>query len=100
MERPTIRRNLPPLPRGRLPLALCGLTHGVGFTDLVKRATPRAGVLTPVEYRESLARVERLVRWLAPRAVCFVGLAGWRAAATDAPVPVYRSRPWAVARST
>jgi TDG/mug DNA glycosylase family protein len=56
-------------------------THGVGFTDLVKRATPRAGVLTPVEYREGLARVERLVRWLAPRAVCFVGLAGWRAAA-------------------
>ncbi len=56
------------------------LAHGVGFTDLVKRATARADALAPGEYREGLARVERLVRWLAPRAVCFVGLAGFRAA--------------------
>jgi hypothetical protein len=27
-----------------------------------------------------VARVERLVAWLRPGAVCFVGLAGWRAA--------------------
>jgi TDG/mug DNA glycosylase family protein len=54
--------------------------HGVGFTDLVKRASARADALAPGEYREGLARVERLVRWLAPRAVCFVGLAGYRAA--------------------
>jgi len=26
-----------------------------------------------------MERVERLVRWLSPGAVCFVGLAGWRA---------------------
>ncbi len=55
--------------------------HGVGMTDLVKRATVAAGELTTAEYRSGLARVERLVRWLRPRAVCFVGLAGWRAAA-------------------
>jgi TDG/mug DNA glycosylase family protein len=54
--------------------------HGVGMTDLVKRATPRADELTRDEYRVGLARVERLVRWLEPGAVCFVGLAGWRAA--------------------
>jgi TDG/mug DNA glycosylase family protein len=54
--------------------------HGVGFTDLVKRASARADSLAPGEYRDGLARVERLVRWLAPRAVCFVGLAGYRAA--------------------
>jgi double-stranded uracil-DNA glycosylase len=54
--------------------------HGVGFTDLVKRASPRADVLTVAEYRAGLARVERLVAWLLPGAVCFVGLAGWRAA--------------------
>jgi TDG/mug DNA glycosylase family protein len=53
---------------------------GIGMTDLVKRATPRAAELTRAEYREGLARVERLVRWLQPGAVCFVGLAGWRAA--------------------
>jgi TDG/mug DNA glycosylase family protein len=56
------------------------LAAGVGMTDLVKRATPRAAALTRDEYRAGLARVERLVRWLQPGAICFVGLAGWRAA--------------------
>jgi len=54
--------------------------HGIGMTDLVKRATPRADELTRDEYRAGFARVERLVVWLRPGAVCFVGLAGWRAA--------------------
>ena len=54
--------------------------HGMGMTDLVKRATTGAGVLTAADYRAGAARVERLVRWLRPAAVCFVGLAGWRAA--------------------
>ena len=52
----------------------------IGLTDLVKRATRTAAELDPAEYRDGLARVDRLVRWLEPRAVCFVGLAGWRAA--------------------
>ena len=55
------------------------LADGVGMTDLVKRATPSAGVLTVDEYRDGAARVERLVRWLRPGAVLFVGLSGWRA---------------------
>jgi double-stranded uracil-DNA glycosylase len=54
--------------------------HGVGMTDLVKRATKGASELTAAEYREGAARVQRLVRWLRPGVVCFVGLAGWRAA--------------------
>lgn len=54
--------------------------HGIGFTDLVKRASARADGLGPDEYRDGLARVERLVRWLRPGAVCFLGLTGWRAA--------------------
>jgi double-stranded uracil-DNA glycosylase len=53
---------------------------GVGFTDLVKRASPNARSLRAAEYRVGMARVERLARWLAPAAVCVVGLAGWRAA--------------------
>lgn len=53
---------------------------GVGMTDLVKRATRSASELRPPEYRQGAARVERLVAWLRPRVVCFVGLAGWRAA--------------------
>ena len=54
--------------------------HGVGMTDLVKRATPRSSELGRAEYRAGAERVDRLVRWLAPAAVCFVGLEGWRAA--------------------
>jgi TDG/mug DNA glycosylase family protein len=52
---------------------------GLGLTDLVKRATRTAAELDVDEYRYGVARVERLVRWLQPGAVCFVGLAGWRA---------------------
>lgn len=52
--------------------------HHVGMTDVVKRATPRADALTADEYLAGLERLERLVAWLRPGAVCFVGLAGWR----------------------
>jgi len=52
----------------------------IGMTDLVKRPTRRADELSAAEYRDGLDRVEQLVAWLQPAAVCFVGLAGWRAA--------------------
>ena len=51
-----------------------------GMTDLVKRATPRASAIAPVEYRDGAERVRRMVEWLKPAAVCFVGLDGWRIA--------------------
>jgi len=54
--------------------------HGVGMTDLVKRATRRADELTADEYRAGVARVDRLCERLRPGAVVCVGLAGWRAA--------------------
>jgi TDG/mug DNA glycosylase family protein len=53
---------------------------GVGMTDLVKRATPKADALSADEFRLGAARVERLVEWLQPAKVCFVGLSGYRAA--------------------
>jgi double-stranded uracil-DNA glycosylase len=60
---------------------LAALTrHRIGMTDLVKRATRGAAELRPDEYRTGAGRLSRLVRWLRPGAVCFVGLAGWRAA--------------------
>jgi TDG/mug DNA glycosylase family protein len=65
--------------RPREPLASLA-ADGVGMTDLVKRATPNADGLTPAEYRAGLERVGRLVEWLRPGVVVFVGLAGWRAA--------------------
>jgi TDG/mug DNA glycosylase family protein len=37
-------------------------------------------VLTAAEYRLGLGRVERLVAWLRPSVVCFVGMEGWRKA--------------------
>lgn len=54
--------------------------HRVGMTDLVKRVTAGAKDLTGAEYRAGAARVEAVVEWLRPGAVCFVGLAGYRAA--------------------
>jgi len=64
---------------GRDPVALL-VDHGIGMTDLVKRATARASELSDEEYREGLGRLERLCAWLQPAAVCMVGLGGWRAA--------------------
>jgi TDG/mug DNA glycosylase family protein len=68
------------------------LAHGVGMTDLVKRATPRADELTTAEYRAGAERVERLCAWLEPEAVCVVGLAGWRAAVDRRAVPGWQER--------
>ncbi|MDQ3679504.1 MAG: mismatch-specific DNA-glycosylase [Actinomycetota bacterium] len=69
--------------------------HGVGMTDLVKRATPRADMLTAEEYRAGAARVQRVVEWLQPRAVCFVGLAGWRSAVDPRASAGRQPRPFA-----
>lgn len=85
--------------------SLAAFADGVGFTDLVKHATPRADALTPEEYAVGLGRVERVVRWLAPAAVCFVGLAGWRSVLgrTAVPGPVkegFGGRPTYLAPST
>jgi TDG/mug DNA glycosylase family protein len=60
--------------------ALHALTgHGIGMTDLVKRPTVGSKELSVDEYRAGAARVERSAAWLRPRAICFVGLEGWRA---------------------
>ena len=52
--------------------------HRIGMTDLVKRATTRASEIATAEYRQGLARLQRLCAWLQPAAVCMVGLSGWR----------------------
>ena len=52
----------------------------VGMTDMVKRATKGTADLSPAEYREGAPRVARLVHWLKPPVVLFVGLEGWRIA--------------------
>ena len=52
----------------------------VGMTDLVKRATTGTKALQRAEYATGAERVGRLVAWLRPRLVLFVGLEGWRSA--------------------
>ena len=67
---------------------------GIGFTDLVKRATPGAAALARAEYEEGAARVGRLVAWLQPEVVVFVGLAGWRAAVDRRAVAGWQPQPF------
>ena len=65
--------------RDRDPLALLA-DERIGMTDIVKRATVSAAELDRDEYRHGVARLERLVGWLQPAAVCCVGFDGWRKA--------------------
>lgn len=55
-------------------------THGLGMTDLVKRTTRKSAELDRGEYRDGAKRLKRLCAWLQPKALCFVGLEGYRAA--------------------
>lgn len=54
------------------------LEYGIGFTDLVKRATPKASDLAPAELAAGveglLAKLERHQ----PRVACFHGVTGYR----------------------
>ena len=54
--------------------------HGIGMTDMVKRPTRRADELDRSEYSAGFERLRHVVEWLRPKAICMVGLAGWRAA--------------------
>ena len=71
--------------------------HGIGFTDLAKRATRTAAELDRHELAHGAARLERLVAWIRPAAVCFLGLTGYRLAvdptARAGPVAPFGGRP-------
>ena len=69
-------------------------SRSIGMTDLVKRATARADELTTEEYCAGAARVERLVEWLQPGAICFVGLSGYRVAVDRRAVVGVQSEPF------
>jgi TDG/mug DNA glycosylase family protein len=66
----------------------------VGMTDMAKRATARSGELLRTEYTEGAARVHRLVEWLQPRLVLFVGLEGWRHAVDRTASPGLQPAPF------
>jgi TDG/mug DNA glycosylase family protein len=52
----------------------------VGMTNIVRRPTRGADELSRDEYRHGVERLARLVEWLKPRVVCFVGVTGYRVA--------------------
>lgn len=58
-------------------------THGIGMTDLVKRATAKASELSAAEYRHGFERLDALSSWLQPGAICVLGVTGWRTASGD-----------------
>jgi len=52
--------------------------QGVGFTDVVKRATGQIDELTQDEIAAGAKRLRRKIEKLSPVAACFVGLTGFR----------------------
>lgn len=84
------------VPADRDPSA--ALAAGVGFTDLVKRTTRRAAVLSETEFIEGHARVGRLIAWVRPSVVCVVGLQGWRSAVDARATAGWQREEWSGAR--
>jgi TDG/mug DNA glycosylase family protein len=56
------------------------LELGVGITNLIARTTGNADELSPEEYREGAARLERKVQRSRPAVVAFVGITAYRTA--------------------
>jgi double-stranded uracil-DNA glycosylase len=52
--------------------------HGFGFTDVVKRPTPRAGDLHPGEFTAGVADLVSKLERYRPRIACFHGVTGYR----------------------
>ena len=55
------------------------LEWGIGFTDLVKRATPQASGLTAADYRRDAPRLKKKIQRVEPLIACFHGLTAYRA---------------------
>lgn len=52
--------------------------HGIGFTDVVKRATARADELSRAEFAAGAASLVRKIARCKPRVACFHGVTGYR----------------------
>jgi len=55
------------------------LDMGIGFTDVVKRATPQASGLTAADYREDAPLLREKLLECRPAIACFHGATGYRA---------------------
>ena len=54
------------------------LRFGIGFTDVVKRASGNAGELDLADFQKWAPRLLRKIRRLSPRVACFHGLTAYR----------------------
>jgi TDG/mug DNA glycosylase family protein len=54
------------------------LDHGIGFTDVVKRATARADQLNPDEFAAATHELVMKLQSFQPRIACFHGMMGYR----------------------
>jgi TDG/mug DNA glycosylase family protein len=54
------------------------LDYGIGFTDLVKRATPKASDLTAAELAAGVDHLLEKIKRYRPRVACFHGITGYR----------------------
>jgi len=54
------------------------LRYGIGFTDLVKRATPKASNLAPWELAAGVEQLRAKIERYQPRVACFHGVTGYR----------------------
>jgi double-stranded uracil-DNA glycosylase len=54
------------------------LDYGIGFTDVVKRPTARAGELTAEEFSEGVRDLVVKLETFRPRIACFHGMMGYR----------------------
>jgi TDG/mug DNA glycosylase family protein len=54
------------------------LDYGIGFTDLVKRATAKASDLAPSEFAPAVRRLLTKLERHQPRIACFHGVTGYR----------------------
>ncbi len=52
--------------------------RGVGFTDVVKRASGQVDELSREEIKEGAKALRRKLRYYAPEFACFIGLTGYR----------------------
>lgn len=59
------------------------LEFGYGSTNLVPRMTRSASEITPAEFREGSLVLEKLIKRIRPKVVCFVGIGVYRAFASN-----------------
>jgi TDG/mug DNA glycosylase family protein len=52
--------------------------HGIGFTDVVKRPTARAGELSPAEFADGARNLVTKLEEFQPAIACFQGIMGFR----------------------